>query len=131
MSAVVASVLTLALMQQRPVPTSGEYLAEFSKLEDVWNQAHLNGDADALDRLWADNIVVIVPGMPPFSKPEALSVFRSARMKFERYTTSDLTVRQYDGRIGFNKTVIILMQFTTKVRSSRALSGSDFTMLHG
>jgi hypothetical protein len=42
-------------------------VAEFSKLEGMWNQAHLHSDADTLDRLWADNIVVIVPKMPPFS----------------------------------------------------------------
>lgn len=38
MDAVVATVLTLVLAQQ-PTPTSVENLTEFSKLEDVWNQA--------------------------------------------------------------------------------------------
>jgi ketosteroid isomerase-like protein len=95
--AVIAGVLALALAQQPPAATSGENATEFSKLEEMWNQAHLHGDADALDRLWSDDIVVIVPKMPPFSKTAALSVFRSGRMKFGRYATSDISVRRYEG----------------------------------
>ena len=97
MGVVALGVLVLALAQQVPPPTSGENVAEFSKLEDVWNQAHLRGDADALDRMWADDIVVIVPKMPPFTKSDALFVFRSGRMKIERYATSDIAVRRYSG----------------------------------
>ena len=97
MSLVVAGVLALTLWPANPLPTSGETPGEFAGLEEAWNQAHLQGDADALDRIWADDIVVIVPRMPPFSKSEALSVFRSSRMKFLRYSTSDIAVRRYEG----------------------------------
>ena len=90
MSGVVAMTLSADLLAQ-----AGTNADEFTSLEATWNQAHLQGDADALDRLWADNIVVIVPRMPPFNKSEALSVFRSGRMRFQRYATSEITVRRY------------------------------------
>ena len=35
--------------------------------------------------------------MPPFTKSEALGFFRSGRMRFERYTTSDVKIRLYEG----------------------------------
>lgn len=35
--------------------------AELSRLEETWNQAHLHGDAEALNRLWADDLEVAVP----------------------------------------------------------------------
>ncbi len=34
---------------------------ELTHLEDVWNQAHVAGDAEALDHLWADDLEVAVP----------------------------------------------------------------------
>jgi ketosteroid isomerase-like protein len=69
--------------------------AEFNRLEDVWNTAHRNGDADALDALWADDLEVVVPRMAPMSKAEALAFSRTGRMRFDRYDTSSLKVRRY------------------------------------
>jgi hypothetical protein len=69
--------------------------AEFSRLEDAWNAAHRTIDPDALDALWADDLEVVVPRMPPMSKREALEFFRTGRMRFERYDTSDLKARRY------------------------------------
>jgi len=57
--------------------------------------AHLRGDADALDRLWADDLRVFVPRMTPMSKADALAFFRSGRMKFLRYETSEVGARVY------------------------------------
>jgi ketosteroid isomerase-like protein len=61
----------------------------------VWNQAHLNSDADTLDKLWADDLEVDVPRMAVMSKTEALAFARSGRMKFLHYVTSDLRIRVY------------------------------------
>ncbi len=85
-----------ALLSQSDAPPASQD-DDLASLEAVWNQAHLQGDANTLDRLWVDSIVVIVPRMPPFTKSEALSVFRSGRMKFQRYETSLITVRRYEG----------------------------------
>ncbi len=77
---------------QTPADTETRQLEQ---LERAWNQAHITGDADALDRLWADDLEVAVPHMAVMTKPEALAFARSGRMKFLRYTTSDLHIRLY------------------------------------
>jgi ketosteroid isomerase-like protein len=69
---------------------------ELTRLEHVWNEAHVRGDAEALDRLWSDEFVVTVPGMTVLTKAEAIGVWRSGKMKFQRYETSDLRVRVYN-----------------------------------
>ena len=97
MGVMLAALLTAAVVQSPASATSADSGAEFSRLEDVWNEAHLHGDADALDRIMSANVVVIVPKMPAFTKAEALSVFRTGRMKFGRYATSGLTVRRFEG----------------------------------
>lgn len=71
-------------------------VSELERLEAVWNDAHLRGDANALDALWADDLEVAVPRMPPMTKADALGFARSGQMKFLRYQTSDTHVRVYD-----------------------------------
>jgi len=68
---------------------------ELTRLEKVWNEAHLRGDADALDSLWAEDLVVAVPSMAVMTKAQALRIARAARLKFDRYETSDLRIRVY------------------------------------
>jgi ketosteroid isomerase-like protein len=68
---------------------------ELRQLEAVWNHAQEQGDADALDAIWADDLEVAVPKMRVMTKPEALGFARSGRMKFEKYETSDLKIRVY------------------------------------
>jgi len=110
----IAALLCIAAQAQAPaaaVPTQD--LASFTQLESQWNDAHLQGDAEALDRLWADELRVVVPRMTPLAKPEALSFFRSGRMKFSRYETSELGVRVY------GDTAVV----TGRVRRSRERAG--------
>lgn len=68
---------------------------ELTRLERVWNEAHMRGDAAPLDVLWADDLEVTVPRMPVMRKADSLAFFRSGRMKFDRYETSDLRVHVY------------------------------------
>ena len=77
----------------KPPEASGS--VALSRLETLWNEAHIRGDADALDQLCADDLVVTVPGMTVMTKPEAIGVVRSGRMRFERYETSDTRIRVY------------------------------------
>lgn len=65
------------------------------KLETVWNDAHVHGDADALERLWGDDLEVAVPKMSVMTKAQALAFARSGRMKFQKYETSDLRIRVF------------------------------------
>ena len=89
------AVLSLVLFSLR---TNGEEAGPASvedqvlKLEAVWNHAHLQGDAEALDKLWAPDLSVIVPGMQPFSKEDLLKMWRSMKVTFTRYETSDVRV---------------------------------------
>lgn len=71
--------------------------ATFLTLETAWNEAHVRGDAATLDRLFADDLVVAVPGMRTMSKSDSLGVMASGRMKFDRYESSDTAIRIYDG----------------------------------
>jgi ketosteroid isomerase-like protein len=82
---------------QRPAkePRASVDTKELSRLEKVWNEAQLNGDADALNRLWSEDLVATVPNMPVMDKSEALALVRSGKMKFQSYKTSDIRIRVY------------------------------------
>jgi ketosteroid isomerase-like protein len=69
--------------------------AAITRLEQLWDEAHLRGDAAALEQLWADDLEVVVPRMAPMSKGESLAFARSGRMTFQRYKSSDIRVRTY------------------------------------
>jgi ketosteroid isomerase-like protein len=86
---------TAALAQAPAAAAADQDLALFTQLESKWNDAHLYGDAEALNRLWADELRVVVPRMAPLSRAEALSFARSGRMKFSRYETSELSAHVY------------------------------------
>jgi creatinine amidohydrolase/Fe(II)-dependent formamide hydrolase-like protein/ketosteroid isomerase-like protein len=72
---------------------SGQAATQFAGLEAAWNSAHLDGDAAALDKLWADDIVIFVPRMRPMSKAEALAMFKNGTATFSRFETSDVHPR--------------------------------------
>ena len=94
MSAKALLLLAGTLASQGTGPADAD-VAELTRLEAVWNDAHLRGDTPALDRLWADELVAIVPKMTPLPKQDALAFARSGRMKFLRYESSEIGVRVY------------------------------------
>jgi ketosteroid isomerase-like protein len=71
-------------------------VAELTRLEGVWNDAHVKADTQALDALIADDAVVIVPGMTPMTKQQSLGVLKQGVMTFTRYQTTDVKVRTYE-----------------------------------
>jgi ketosteroid isomerase-like protein len=88
-------VLTLPLLLSAPQGSGNAVReaadrAELERLESVWNDAHVRGDAEALDRLWADELTVTVPGMPMMTKADSIGVWRTGRLRFQRYETSDV-----------------------------------------
>jgi len=85
-----------------------------ARLEADWNAAHVRGDAAALDRLFAEDVVVMVPGMRVMTKVDAVGMFTSGRMKFDRYETSETEFRVYDA------TAIV----TGRLRRTRVLAGA-------
>ena len=70
-------------------------LKELYRLEDVWNTAHVKGDADELDKLWASDLIVTIAAMPVMKKADALAMVKSNRMPFTRYETSELSVKRF------------------------------------
>jgi ketosteroid isomerase-like protein len=92
--AAVAIVLAVG-MAQTVASRKAADTAELTRLETVWNEAHMRGDAEALERLWAEDLEVAVPKMPVMTKAEALAFARSGRMKFQRYETTGLRIRVY------------------------------------
>jgi ketosteroid isomerase-like protein len=81
---------------QKPVQSGEDQdVKELQRLETVWNEAHEQGDADALERLWADDLEVAVPRMPVLTRADVAKFAHSGRMKFLVYRTSDIRVRVY------------------------------------
>jgi hypothetical protein len=70
--------------------------AELRRLETVWNEAHVRGDATALAALWDDELTVVVPEMPLMTRTHLVAFWRSGRSAITRHETSDLVIRIYD-----------------------------------
>ena len=85
----------------------------FTRLETEWNTAHVQGDATTLARLFADDLVVVVPGMRPLSKADSLGMFKVGGMKFDRYESSDIQSRVY------GETAIV----TGRIKRTRTIGG--------
>ncbi len=75
--------------------TKPDDMNEILQLEKVWNEAYLRGDADAIDRLCADDLIVTMTDMQILDKAKSLAIMRSGRVKFKRYETSELRIRVY------------------------------------
>jgi hypothetical protein len=84
---VLLAVAALAQAQKSEAGESRDH-KELARLEDVWNQAHVTGDAEALDRLWSDDLVVMVPEMAPITKDKAIGLWKTGKFK---YTTKRTT----------------------------------------
>ncbi|HEY1304753.1 MAG TPA: nuclear transport factor 2 family protein [Vicinamibacterales bacterium] len=106
--------VTIALVQQPAAAQADRDVATLTRLEADWNAAHVRGDAATLEHLFADDLVVVVPGMRVMTKGDAVGIFTSGRMKFDRYETSETKFRVYDA------TAIV----TGRLRRTRAVGGA-------
>ena len=68
---------------------------ELTRLEKVWNDAYLHGDADTLNQLLGDDLVVTMTAMRVLDKADSIAIIRSGRVKFQRYETSELRIQVY------------------------------------
>jgi creatinine amidohydrolase/Fe(II)-dependent formamide hydrolase-like protein/ketosteroid isomerase-like protein len=80
-------------MARQQEDATGSVAADLAALETAWNTAHLQHDAAALDRLWADDIVVFVPGSRPMNKTDALATFKGGPATFTRFETAGVHPR--------------------------------------
>ena len=90
------AVLLVASLQAAVTGTNRNDQTTFERLEAEWNRAHLQRDTSLLDRLYGDDVVIVVPGMRVMTKSDALGMLSPGRMTFERYDTSELQIRVYD-----------------------------------
>lgn len=110
-SAMLIPLLLLLLLGQVAGQPSEADLAVLTRLEAEWNAGHMHGDATALGRIFADDLVVFVPGMRQMTKADSLAVFKSGVMKFDRYESSETQYRVYGdtaivtGRIKRTRTI--------------------------
>ncbi len=84
---------TAVAQEETRISRNSQDTNEFIRLEDIWNQSHVRGDASALDSLWAQELVVTASGMTPMTKEQSMAFLRSGRMRFQQYTTSEIRVR--------------------------------------
>ena len=117
MSRLAFVILSLCLASYGQTPTTDSDRAEISRLEKLWNDAHVRGDADTLDHLWADDLEVAVPKMPVMKKTQLVAFVRSGRMKFTVYDTSDVNIRT------FGQSAIV----TGRLQRKRTINGNEVT----
>lgn len=110
-----AGFIPICLRSAEPTQLSSSAREELLRLEQVWNEAHLKGDAGSLDRLWSDELQVVVPKMSVMKKPDVLAFVRSGRMKFEIYATSNVQAQIY------GDTALV----TGRMKRSRTLNGQS------
>ena len=90
-------ILVLTLIQTSVAKTDDTAdVRELTRLEKVWNDAYVCADADALEQLCADDLVVTMTDMVVLNKQSSIAILRSGKVKFQRYETSDLGIHVYD-----------------------------------
>jgi len=93
----VLSILAVIFIQTSVAkPDDSADVQELKRLEKVWNDAYVRADADALEQLCADDLVVTMTDMVVLNKRSSIAILRSGKVKFERYETSDLGTHVYD-----------------------------------
>ena len=93
----VLSILVVIFIQTSVAkPDDSVDVQELKRLEKVWNDAYVRADADALEQLCADDLVVTMTDMVVLNKRSSIAILRSGKVKFERYETSDLGIYVYD-----------------------------------
>ena len=93
----VLSILAVIFIQTSVAkPDDSVDVQELKRLEKVWNDAYVRAEADALEQLCADDLVVTMTDMVVLNKRSSIAILRSGKVKFERYETSDLGIHVYD-----------------------------------
>lgn len=108
---IAAWLVALVLVQGQ---TSEADVSALNRLEAEWNTAHVQGDATTLARIFADDLVVVVPGMRLMNKADSLGMFKAGGMKFDRYESSETQYRVY------GDTAIV----TGRIKRTRTIAGT-------
>ena len=90
---------------------------ELLKLENEFARAVASNDADALDKLLADDWIIVEPDGGMIDKARFLGVIRSGALSHESMASTDLKIRVY------GKTALVTGLTTSKGK----FMGQDFT----
>jgi hypothetical protein len=95
---------------------------EILKLEEELTQTEMRLDVEALDRIYADDIMVTAPIGICVDKPAVMTEVRQAndKAKIERYDKDDLKVRAY------GDTAVTSYRMTTKARFEETEINREF-----
>ena len=98
---VIVAVGPLALgKKQSARRTQTESVVEgIRKLDEERIQAQIHADAEALDRIYADDFIGIGPSGTVRTKPQVLADFTSHDLKFQSITTDDVQFRVYGNTV--------------------------------
>jgi ketosteroid isomerase-like protein len=116
----------MTVLLQGAMPATAADTDALLRLERTWNEAHLHTDAAALERLWADDFVVIVPRMEVITRAAAVAMARSGRLRFERYETSGVEARIY----GATGVVTGRLQRTRRMNDTLVHDDWQFTKIY-
>jgi len=120
------AILLSVTFQAVSLPEDSNDVKELTRLETVWNEAYVRGDATALESLCADDLIATMTDMQILNKAQSLGILRSGRVKFQRYETSDLRIRVYD-----NAAVVTGRLERTRLTSAgEATDGWRFTKVY-
>ena len=109
-----ALVLTLTQTAVAKIDHTAD-VREITRLEQIWNDAYVRADADALEQLCADDLVVTLTDMVVLNKQSSIGILRFGKVKFQRYETSDLGIHVYD-----NAAVV-----TGRLQRTRSVQGRE------
>src|SRR5215470_2380960 len=90
------SAAAMASGQEQPIRHPRSIVEQvIRKLDNERIQAQIHADAEALERIYADDFIGVGPSGTVRTKPQVISDFTSGDLKFESITTDDVRVRVY------------------------------------
>lgn len=105
--------------------------SELTRLERVWNDAHLRGDVAAMESLFADELIVTVPEMPVMTRAEVLGFWRSGRATIVKYDTTGVIVRIFGEAAVVNGRLQRTRDFNGRVMSDDWQFTKTYVRRHG
>jgi uncharacterized protein (TIGR02246 family) len=93
----ILTTVSIALAQKQSTQTNQNRSVEqaIRELDYERIQAQIGANAEALNRIYADDFIGIGPSGTVRTKPQVISDFTSGDLKFQSITTDDVQVRVY------------------------------------
>ena len=95
---VILAAMSIALAQRQSAKRDQRRNVEqaIRRLDKERIQAQVHADAEALDRIYADDFIGVGPSGTVRTKPQVIADFTSGDLKFQSITTDEVQVRVYE-----------------------------------